>query len=73
MAGAEMTEVSCVNLKERVAITEDGQSLPVTDMFDEWGDDCDDIEECAVCVAGPDSGGLWLTIDFREMEKVMLQ
>lgn len=68
-----MTEVSCVNLKERIAITEDGQSLPVTDMFDEWGGDSNDIKECVVCVAGPDSAGKWLTIDFRDMEKVVMQ
>lgn len=68
-----MTEIACINLADRVAITEDGQNLPVTDMFDEYGDDCDAIEECVVCVAGPDSDGLWLTIDFREMEKVVVQ
>lgn len=71
----EMTipEIATINLARRIAITEDGQQLPVTDMFDEFGDDCDDIEECVVCVAGPDSTGMWLTIDFRKMEKVAMQ
>ena len=66
-------EIALINLAQRTAITEDGQHLSVSDMFDEFGDDCDDIEDCVVCVAGPDTNGLWLTIDFRQMEKVAIQ
>ena len=66
-------EIALINLAKRIAITEDGQHLAVSDMFNEFGDDCDDIEECVVCVAGPDINGVWLTIDFRQMEKVAMQ
>jgi hypothetical protein len=69
--GAEVIEVSSIHIASRVAIMEDGQQLPVTNAFDEHGDDCD-LEEAVVCVAGPDKDGMWVTIDFRDMEKVRL-
>lgn len=73
VGGDDVIEVSCANRDLRVAITEDGQSLPVTHLFDADGEECDDIEQAVTCVAGPDRDGFWLTIDFREMEKVPLQ
>lgn len=67
-----MIEVSCVNRHKNLAITEDGQSLPVAHYFDADGEDCD-FDDAVTCVAGPDKDGLWLTIDFREMERVPVQ
>lgn len=68
----KMIEVSCVNVAMSVAITEDGQELPIANAFDRFGDDCD-LAEAETCVAGPDKDGLWLTIDFSKMERVALQ
>lgn len=65
-----MIEISSV--KGDIAYTEDGQALPVTNWFDEWGEDCD-ADDAVTCVAGPDKDGLWLTIDFRQMEQVTIQ
>ena len=67
-----MIEVACVNCEKRVAITEDGQELPVTNLFDSDGDECEP-DEAVACVAGPDKDGLWLSIDLTVMEKVPLQ
>ena len=66
-------EIACVNRALRVAVTEDGQELPVTNMFDGDGDETDDVDAAVTCVAGPDKDGLWLTIDFAEMESVVMQ
>ena len=74
-------EAACADRATRMAITEDGQTLPITNMFDADGDECDDVDgdECddvddaVTCVAGPDKDGLWLSIDFSVMEKVTLQ
>jgi hypothetical protein len=65
-------EVATINIQMKIAITEDGQSLSVVEAFDEDGDDCD-LEDAVVCVAGPDKDGLWLTIDFRDWESVIIQ
>ena len=66
-------EVACVNRKLRVAIMEDGQELPVTNMFDGFGEETDDVDDAVSCVAGPDADGMWVSIDFTEMEKVAVQ
>ena len=66
-------EVACVNCAERAAITEDGQSLPITNLFDSNGEECEDVDEAVTAVAGPDKNGLWICINFSVMEKVTLQ
>lgn len=65
-----MIEISSV--KDGIAYTEDGQALPVTNWFDDDGEDCD-ADNAVTCVAGPDKDGLWLCIDFRLMEQVAIQ
>ena len=44
-------EVAMVNVAARIAVMEDGQELPVTNAFDEDGDECDP-EDAVACVAG---------------------
>ena len=68
-----MLEVACISRSRMVAVTEDGQELPITNLFDQFGDDCADVDEAVSCVAGPDRDGLWLSIDFREFEAVPVQ
>lgn len=68
-----MSEVSCVNCAERIAIMEDGQVLTVTHLFDKFGDDTEDEDEAVACVAGPDSGGMWVSIDLTAFDEVPLQ
>lgn len=67
-----MIEIACVSRSRLVAITECGQSLPITNFFDADGEECAS-DGAVVCVAGPDKDGMWLTIDFREMEMVAMQ
>lgn len=68
-----MTEVSCVNRTKRIAIMEDGQVLPVTHLFDKFGEDTEDEDEAVACAAGPDSGGMWVSIDLTAFDEVPLQ
>lgn len=67
-----MIEVACIHLTRRVAITEDGQEMPVTHFFDANGDDCD-CDEAVSCVAGPDKDGLWLQIDLSFFDAAVNQ
>jgi hypothetical protein len=73
MEGAGMTtEVAMINCARAVAITEDGQELPVVASFDGDGDDCN-LEDAVACTAGPDRDGKWLAIDLRQFEGVTVQ
>lgn len=71
--GAEVNEVSCVHRGKRIAVMEDGQVLPVTHLFDRFGDDTDDDNEAVACVAGPDSAGAWFSIDLTAFDGGPLQ
>lgn len=65
-------EVAMVNVSLRLALMEDGQKLPITDAFDDDGDECEP-EDAVACVAGPDRDGMWVCIDLRQFEGVGLQ
>lgn len=65
-------EVAMVNVSLRLALMEDGQKLPITDAFDDDGDECEP-EDAVACVAGPDRDGMWVCIDLRQFEGVKLQ
>lgn len=67
-----MTEVSCLNRALKIAMTDDGQMVAITDAFDSYGDDCD-IKDAVSCVAGPDRDGNYLSINLRWFEGVSLQ
>lgn len=41
---------------------ESGETLPVTHWFDAYGCDCS-AEEAASLVCGPDSAGLWVSLE----------
>ncbi len=49
-----------VNLSKRLATTESGEIVPVVHMFDDDGEETNDVAECAAFVAGPTSYGMWL-------------
>lgn len=67
-----MIEVACINVKQRIAITEDGQELPITHCFDIDGDECDP-DDAVTVEAGPDRDGLGLTIDMAAFDRVVMQ
>ncbi len=61
-----------INRTLALAITEDGQELPITDGFDAEGGECD-LDAAVACVAGPDKDGYWISIDLMQFEGVTLQ
>ena len=65
-------EVAMINVAMGVAIMEDGQELPITNAYNEDGDECAP-EDAVACVAGPDRGGMWVRIDLQQFEGVTLQ
>lgn len=58
-----MPEISYVDLDGGVVCLIDGQTAPITNLLDVWGDDCEP-ENAVVIVAGPFAGG-WLSIDLE--------
>ena len=64
--------VAMVNVALGVAMMEDGRELPITNAFDDDGDDCD-LTEAVACVAGPDRDGMWVSIDLRQFERMAIQ
>ena len=57
-----MAEIEALNRGLRIIVLDDGKTYPITNWFDNSGNDCDpDTAEFAV--AGPDSDGKWYTID----------
>lgn len=42
-----------VDLRRRVFTTSDGVELPITNLYDRFGDDTEDTDEVASFVAGP--------------------
>lgn len=67
-----MSDVAMINRMLALAITEDGQELPITHSFDPDGEDCN-LGDAVACVAGPDKDGHWLTIDLTQFGGVSLQ
>ena len=51
-------EIEAVNYYRAVVMFEDGATAPITNWFDEDGDECD-FDEATGFVAGPDKNGFW--------------
>lgn len=64
-------EIAFFNLTQKFALTSCGHSIPITNMFDGHGDECDDPEEVVTVVAGPYMDK-WLVYDLRTCERVMV-
>lgn len=56
-----VAEIACINLDDRSVTMTDGETLPITDFFDELGDDCAPAN-AVTCVAGRENYG-WMTIE----------
>lgn len=65
---SEDLNIICTNLEKRLAVTESGETLTITNMFDEYGDETDDPDVCIAFVCGPTSQGLWLTDEMKNFE-----
>lgn len=60
-------EIELIDLEAEVAILSDGSTIPLTNFFDEDGDDCDP-EDAVCCVAGNNDFG-WLTISLADLDE----
>ena len=45
------------------ALLETNELIPVTNMYDLWGEDTDDLEEAVSAVAGPTLEGKWVAFE----------
>lgn len=66
MSPAEL-DVEAVNLAGRIAVLTDGSSVPVTVMFDSWGDETQDAARCVTFVCG--AGDLWFSCRRDDFER----
>lgn len=57
--------VSAFSLSDRLCILDDGKRLTITNMIDEDGEETNDVDKCAVFVAGENGWG-WIEIDARD-------
>lgn len=53
------------------ALLETNELVPVTDMYDIWGDDTDDPEEAVTAVAGPTLQGKWVAFEVPARRNLM--
>ena len=53
-----------VNVPQRIALTDEGQTVELESLFDEFGDETDDTD-IAVAAAGPLPDGRWFSLDLR--------
>lgn len=59
-----MIDVEAVNRSLALAVTNSGETVPITNWFIGDGGDCPcDPDEADQCVAGPLKSGGWLRID----------
>ncbi|MER9176344.1 hypothetical protein NKH72_22450 [Mesorhizobium sp. M0955] len=63
--------IVAVHRTQRLAMTDSGQLLPITDFLDAEAAWTDDPAEAVSCVAGKD--GLWFAIDLKEFDRVHYQ
>lgn len=61
-----MIEILALCLKTRQAVTSDGDTLPVTDFIDRWGDPVDDEKDAFCVIAGPDREGVFWRMEVAE-------
>lgn len=57
-------DIEAVNRAQAIALLSDGTTLPVTNWFDSWGDECEP-QEAVSCVAGQE-GSDWWSIDLSQ-------
>lgn len=64
-----MGEIVAVSRSRRVAITDDGRECSLTNLFDDFGDEIDDVTRAVAAVCQlPD--GQWASIDLTQFEAV---
>lgn len=64
--------VVAIHRQKQIAVLSDGQTVPVTQWLDEYGDECD-AHDALQAIAGPDVNGKWHTFDLTGMRLVKTQ
>ena len=64
---ADKPEYLTYNLEQRILVDYDGQTYPIIKMFDDEGDETDDIEECRAFVAGVE--GYYVSVAVEETDE----
>lgn len=64
----ETIVITAINLDQRIALLEDGSTIPLETLLDDEGDETDDIADAVVAVA-PLPNGKWVTIAFSAFKK----
>lgn len=68
MAQIEIREVDLVN---RIVLTSDYRSLPITDLFNDHGHETSDYNAAVMCIAG--RPGEWLSVKLGRYHRSALQ
>jgi hypothetical protein len=71
MAGSPEIDFCAVSIKNRVAITDSGCECPITNMFDEDGDETTEDDEAVVIVVKV-SVECWVVVNMDEFEDASL-
>ncbi|MCB1349006.1 MAG: hypothetical protein KDK11_10300 [Maritimibacter sp.] len=67
----DLDDVAIVDFEDMTVSLESGVAVPITSMFDRFGDDCADPDRAVSLVAGPlPTGGGYVTIDLSDVELV---
>lgn len=59
--------IELLDFDGRVCFLEGGKTVPITNFFDEDGDECEP-DDAVACIAGSNEFG-WLTINLGEFEQ----
>lgn len=62
-----MISPAAINVEAAIYVAEDGAAFPITNWFDEDGDECPRSEAVA-CVAG--DGGCWFSLSLADFTEV---
>lgn len=58
-------------LSDGVVLLDDDQMVPITNFFDESGEECDDLELTVAILAGPCQSGKWYALYVSDYEKLV--
>lgn len=64
-------DIQALHVASRTAILTDGATVPITNLFDAWGDETDDSAEAVSFVCG--AGNVWLSDRLDSFERAPLQ
>ncbi len=59
-------DIVAVGLADMQVITNEGEILPIVNMFDEFGDETSNEVDAVALVAGPDKIGEWWSINLED-------